>query len=157
METGEHVVVVEQLTGALLGGVRVEHPLYAGVVLDEVGKAGREDLIQRLERVLNEARYVYQDRLLGEPPLGSVDLRIGDARADQIARVLSVEDGEVGRDPEASTVSPENATGHMVERAAPDLVGVLLDENLHAVQHLAGSSVREGHEKDPRGVDAVVH
>ena len=93
----------------------------------------------------------------GKPPLADIDARLLDARGQQVLGVLAVEDREVRRDAQPLAVRAEDAVGDVVERAAPDVAGLLLDEQLDPVEHLAGRPVRERNEHDPPGIDAVMH
>ena len=86
-----------------------------------------------------------------------IDAGLLDARSQQVLGVLAVEDREVGRNAQPLAVDSQDAVGDVVERAAPDVLGLLLDEQLDAVEHLAGRPVREGDQHDPAGVHAVMH
>ena len=79
------------------------------------------------------------------------------AGGQQVLGVLAVEDREVRRDAQPLAVLAEDAVGDVVEGAAPDVAGLLLDQHLHPAEHLAGRPVGEGDQHDPAGVHAVTH
>jgi len=141
----QQVVVVEQLPRTLAGRVGLERGPH-GVGL--VGTPGKRPVQDRRE-LLAGVRHPVVDGGQGGGPRAAparalagrlvVQAQVVADQAEQLDDVALVEDGEPGVEAQAPTVQAEDAVGHGVERAAPDLGGgSRVGEAAGPGQHLPG-------------------
>jgi len=80
--------------------------------------------------------------------------RLGNALHERLL-VAGVIDGEVTRNPEPFALGAEEANAHGMEGAHPHPATASTGQTLHALAHLPGRLVGEGHGQDGPRVDAA--
>ena len=139
----KQVVKIHRVCRLLLFFVPVPNVLDFVEQRQEVRKFFRKQCLQRHLCVHDEAEDFRKHIAFRKPNFFWINSCARYHRIDQILLIFTIHDAEPARVTERCAVPAENPVSNRMERSAPKPTGIDREEIRDAIQHLAGSFVRE--------------
>ena len=155
-ETGQQVVIVDQLPLALGGFIRF---VQFGQLTEKFSKMivfGQEDVLEELPGIGTFAEQVGNRLLAGKALSCLSETGLNANEVDEVLGIAAIQNRESRLQADGLAIAPEQHVRHGVERPTHDPVALRADQQAHPSQHFLGRLSRERQEQDGGRIDARI-
>ena len=144
----KQVIKIHHVVFCLTPPVRLLHACHFFCKMTEVGKLVFQDVFDAALPVGGQGEDIGQNLGFGKSGRFDVDPGRLDAALEQLRRIFSIHDGEIGLKSDTIAMSPQHTGTDGMKGASPRYEGLRTQKISYSLHHLPSCFVGEGEQKD---------